>query len=568
MSIVYNHIRKHLANLASSDLSLQNESTILRQINHQAAALSPADCFRFSLPELESISFRPTSDFPGQRIHAIIGCDNGLLLPKLEAAPNDDLFILAPDTAAAWLLLAESDPAAFCQPMPVHLFTQAKNFLNEIHKAQNNWRRIYLWLTPLAHNNHPGLCREITRHLELADAIATNLAETVNKHYFRWAANENHNLHRLLHSPHCLSSPADQPGLEIPAILIGAGPSLTQALPMLKKVSERDQALLIAASTTLRLLARENIRPHIAIIIEGRPQNHFDNLPIEYLQQIHLLVSLQTAPKHLDVPCRDISWFHHHSAPTRELVNQLHPTARPLVAGGSVINNAFALASAWGCKPIALCGCDLAYAGKQKYTNGLERKNSEEEKKDLTRRFFPVSGKEQTVLNAPPEFINYARDLEKQIISYFDKVPGSQIYNLSQGGRCLSKTIFMEPEKFFDTIPAPSKTISRELEAYINSWQTPPRTGQTILFDHHQKLKQLLNYLKTTSRRSVSCDITNIEKEILSQQLDQLSEFRNQAALNLIPWLFRLYNRAPQDSDYERLTACVKTLTMAVSNAP
>src|SRR5690606_30787893 len=58
----------------------------------------------------------------------------------------------------------------------------------------------------------------------------------------------------------------------IPAIICGAGPSLTQALPVLSECKEK--ALLIAGGSTITALSKNGILPHLSLAVDPNPEEY------------------------------------------------------------------------------------------------------------------------------------------------------------------------------------------------------------------------------------------------------------------------------------------------------
>ena len=394
----------------------------------------------------------------------------------------------------------------------------------------------------------------------ICNKVALSEEITLNTQYFNWAVNENKNLKTLLNHAHAETS-STSIFKDVPALMIGAGPSLKATLPFLKKIKENNQALIISASTVLRILEKEGITPHFTVIIEGREQKHFSSLPESYIKQLVLIAALQTHTQHLKYRFRKIFWFHHETSPTTKLVEQMMPEALPIPSSGNVICDSLQLAINWGCNPIALCGCDMAYDAKQKYFDGLEKKDGDKE--EINKKYFPVPGQKGENLWAPAEFIAYAQSLENMIEKPAVKKKKQVVYNLSVGGRKLKGTIEIAPEEFYRrTLNQVSKADEIVLQQ-TSTWKRPAKEACTIQEKHSDILKNLHKTLQEMQKPDLNPLTKTAHTNTMLHLLNQLSEFNNGSAQLSIPWIHRLHSGGREEEDLAKLTTTVFKLYKA-----
>ena len=154
----------------------------------------------------------------------------------------------------------------------------------------------------------------------------------------------------------------------VPAILVGAGPSLDAILPSLE--AARKRALLISVDTALRPLLEHGIAPDLTITVDPSLENarHLINLPAA--PATWLVAEPSVHPSALD----------HFTGRTLTFrVGSHHPWPWLAATGidcavlrtwGSVITSGFDLARQMGCDPIVFVGADCAYTGEQPYCRG------------------------------------------------------------------------------------------------------------------------------------------------------------------------------------------------------
>lgn len=161
----------------------------------------------------------------------------------------------------------------------------------------------------------------------------------------------------------------------IPAIICGAGPSLIESIPDLRKIAH--SALIFAGGSGITALTQNNIQPHVSIAIDPnemewsqlREMNAF-TAPMCFaprvFSQIHALhngplIYLQMLSSgKIETMIEDTLEF-----PKEYLWDVIHPEAN------SVTTLGIAYALFLGCSPIYLCGVDLAYTSGLLYADGV-----------------------------------------------------------------------------------------------------------------------------------------------------------------------------------------------------
>ncbi|MBN2651291.1 MAG: motility associated factor glycosyltransferase family protein, partial [Spirochaetales bacterium] len=142
----------------------------------------------------------------------------------------------------------------------------------------------------------------------------------------------------------------------LPAIVLGAGPSLNKVLPKIKELQEK--ALIIAVDTALRGLTSHGVVPDFFLISDPQYWNirHLDNT--DTAQSILITSSEAVAL----FPKSKFSIYSSSSFPICKKIEELLKPGLPsLRSGGSVITSAWDLAQTLGCNQIFLAGIDFSY---------------------------------------------------------------------------------------------------------------------------------------------------------------------------------------------------------------
>ena len=489
-------ILERIRRLDTTDLQFANPQEIMAQIV-SSSQLKPHELIGFRWPE--SFEAAPaTTPVETNKIHLIFGSGLAQNTAKLQGLKFADLFILEPDPGLLCLFIGASAPEKLFPGARLHFFHKLDKCLQTLKEVQNFWRTISYMKLPDCVRQHPEIADRLQKELDVCNAIAGEEGATIEKHYFTWAAHENLNLKTLLTYPH--ASCFNNRYQNVPALLIGAGPSLAKALPTIRDLYNCQACLIVAASTSLRALEKAGIIPDFTIIIEGKQQSHFDKLNQQYLQNLTLLAALKTHPTHLNYNFKNIYWFHNQTSPTAELVEEIIPEACPLTSSGNVINEALQFVISAGCNPVVLSGCDLAFKNGVKYAAGLEKTNGDRE--DQKKIFFPVAGNNEAPLTAPPEFIAYARSLTTIISQQKSVNKDFRVINISTGGMQIKECETSSPEECQNTLALlKTKKNGRQRMPHKPKNQAQ-RSGTTFKHSQAAKIITALYYQQKPARNS------------------------------------------------------------------
>lgn len=211
----------------------------------------------------------------------------------------------------------------------------------------------------------------------------------------------------------------------LPCIIIAAGPSLENQLPIIKTLY--DKALLIAVGTAAGILDSHDIKPHFIMGLDGNitEANIFKALKNHdplflYAHMIHHeAVSAYQGPK---------MWF----TPSGEyriskLAERLGVEVPEITSGGSIAHTALALSNWLECDPIILVGQDLAYTNDKLYASGAVHESD-----GVDRSQYLLS---EDIFGEPiftkAAFLNFRNWFEDFIAL---KVENKTIYNCTEGG--------------------------------------------------------------------------------------------------------------------------------------
>jgi hypothetical protein len=234
---------------------------------------------------------------------------------------------------------------------------------------------------------------------------------------------------------------ADNPGINLlydkfkdkPAVIVATGPSLKKNMHLLKGIE--DKALIISCDSSLKLLMKNGIKPHMVTSLEREHevQQFFDGFEPEEVKDVYMtacpvlynhVYESYTGPQ--IIVYRNFDHF-----------KWLEIDRGILDIKLSSSNMAFKVAEALGCDPIILIGQDLAY-GEDGETHATETPFSCEGE-----AIFEVKGNCGTV-KTNSGWYNFLKAYEMDIVQHHGTV-----INCTEGGAYIPGT---QVEKFAETI--------------------------------------------------------------------------------------------------------------------
>ena len=212
-----------------------------------------------------------------------------------------------------------------------------------------------------------------------------------------------------------------RPGAE--ALVIGAGPSLEQNLPLLRAMlAQPEKRLVICADTAAKTLLAHGIKPDYVLILDYR--NTAEHLPVAAAKAMALVYFPVLSPATISA-WQGVRYAAYTSSAQYDRLRGYLPRAQ-LFSAGSVIHPAIDLAVQMGCQSVTLLGADFAFPGNKTHTgwsNGALRTFIE----DADR--WVLDGWGQRV-KSTHNFVAYLCDLER----YISRHPSVTFWNTSKQG--------------------------------------------------------------------------------------------------------------------------------------
>lgn len=225
----------------------------------------------------------------------------------------------------------------------------------------------------------------------------------------------------------------------VPAIICGAGPSLTKEIPLLKGLTDR--ALIFAGGSTMTALSKGGVRPHFTFALDPNPQE-VERLQETQTFEVPLFYGGRVKPEIFSLINGMKVYLRTHTGGSFEayLQQTLELGEREFSSefdqeALSVTTSCLSMAVRMGCNPIIFVGVDLAFTGGESYAPGvisdphIQIENLLKEVKASERLLEQVGHNGQKVYT----LVKWVME-SRAMASFMKKQPKIQFINATSGG--------------------------------------------------------------------------------------------------------------------------------------
>jgi len=306
----------------------------------------------------------------------------------------------------------------------------------------------------------------------------------------------------------------------IPAIIVCAGPSLTDSIDFIK--SNKDKAIIIAVDTSYYLLKRYSIEPHFCVSVDPQIINarYFEN-------------SSETKTVLVTDPSTHPSVFRFFKG-RMVMISSLFENVRwiekitgekgEVTHGGSVSTNAYDFALKIGANPVIMTGQDLSFTSGLAHAKGSYL---DEQMHIKTNRFFSEQDFNRKQITALPKiFMKGIKSPQlitnqKMIIfkNWFEKHNSESLINASSDGLILNGIKHTRTEDI-----NLSSTI--DLQSLIDSTYSSAADGKMFLNEVKDKFERIFNEIESYYERTYKAKEYS-EKLVLVIKTDSQNEIKH-----------------------------------------
>lgn len=305
----------------------------------------------------------------------------------------------------------------------------------------------------------------------------------------------------------------------IPFILCGAGPSLTQDIPLLKSLENR--AIILGSATGFNILNRAGVFPHFGLCIdpyeiqESRQLTHFGyETPFFYqLRFYHKATPLIHGPR-IYIGNYNYEkfgvWFN------RELKL---PRFENVELGVSTSNVFAYLAIELGCEPLIYLGMDLSFKNKTRYAEGITRHGTDQ-----------VRHAEHDALDTSSGMIVYAKNNKGEQVetkwnwleeaTQFTELAKSNSKRTFINATVEGLEIFEVPAKSLEEVAQEKLTRSYDILNWIHTELVQSQDPKVSL----DQIEEAINKWQKLVKGALQ-ELRDLEKTPLDQQNDALEKF-------------------------------------------
>jgi hypothetical protein len=232
---------------------------------------------------------------------------------------------------------------------------------------------------------------------------------------------------------------------EIPALIVGSGPSLQEDIHMLHDLKEH--CLLIAAGSSIQALLHHGIEPHLIVSMDGGEANFavFRDLEIEHIPLLYAPIIKYKILDHKKSLLLHV--FLNIDPVTPFILGQEQPDPK-FLSTATVTGTAIQAASYLGCTKIILMGQDLSYPNHQFYAQGVDHIAEEVIQRNLSAATLEVDNVSGGRNKTTKKMLNTLRDMET-LLKLFPQV---EFINTSKHGANIKGTRFLPLESIIDEL--------------------------------------------------------------------------------------------------------------------
>lgn len=318
---------------------------------------------------------------------------------------------------------------------------------------------------------------------------------------------------------------------DIPALLLAAGPSLDEILPILPELSER--CVVIAVDTALRACLRCGVEPDFLVLVDPQYWNyrHLDGLQAP---RTVMITESAAWPAVFRFPAR-AHFLCSSLFPLGRFLEQRTHKRGELGAGGSVATTAWDFARHLGCPEIFVAGLDLAFPRRQTHfkgslfeerAHGHSRRMVPAELESVRALYgagpYPVPDCRGGTVLTDKRLSLYAWWFESRIAAY----PACRTASLTFGGMMIPGIRCEEPGSCLDRPPC-REEIGNRIDKAVQD------AGEENQEDFSRSVRELIDSLedlsRVTCRAEKACgrrdaqELDRIDREILTHPAKEIA---------------------------------------------
>lgn len=285
--------------------------------------------------------------------------------------------------------------------------------------------------------------------------------------------------------------------LNIPVIIISAGPSLTKNVHLLKEL--KGKALLLCVATAYPTLKKYGVQPDFITSYDGGVENYLQfkkleikDVPLIFGSEINFQILKEYQGKIVaaNINSPFLSWME----------KQLDFTTGNLLVGPSIANVTFDLARKLGGNPIVFVGQDLAFTDNKTHATGTIYENRRFKYTGSVGQVFveDIFGKEVLSSRSLVSFLHW---FERQIENTKDRI----IIDATEGGAKIKATKIMNLREVIDKYCTTEFEIDNIVNKFFENYVEPDQHFYQNVLMNLEKITDDLLEVKNKSFQGLNC---------------------------------------------------------------
>lgn len=271
------------------------------------------------------------------------------------------------------------------------------------------------------------------------------------------------------------------------AIIVGAGPSLSKNIELLKQI--KGKAFILATDSAVKKMAKHNIKPDAFMSIDSEKNGLEYN---DILINTPLIMDINVKPELVENNKSVKIISAKNAILISKICEKLKMLLYPAETGGSVSCSAFSVLKMWNFKKIVLIGHDFAYTGGMIHAEGIFENNNTKIEGEV--RY--VEDNDGNLIETGFDYEIYLHWFENAIAKWTD----GEVINATEGGARVKGATVMTLKEVIDTY-----LKDREIVDYESIMKNMPpafddeeyEKAKQIIVDKRKSLDELLQKIES-----------------------------------------------------------------------
>lgn len=337
-------------------------------------------------------------------------------------------------------------------------------------------------------------------------------------------------------------------GIGIPAIVVGAGPSLDKNVEELKKV--KGKMFIFATDSAIKTLAKHNIMPDCIFALDPVKDDNY--IPENMDKDVVLVTTIHSGWKLINAHKGPYLFTNGLDRFTNKFSVEHNFFVQSIKSGGSVAHVAYSMAEHMGCNPVIFVGMDLAYPGNKSHCDDSVVASVTVEQLSGN---IPIKDIDGNNVYTSADMLRYKIWIEDEIKKHPEKV----FIDATEGGARIEGTVI---KKLFDAVNEYSrgeynlkeilrsgglvyeKELKKEFIDYVLQMPIHMRDNLVKVGRIKEIYKEMMALIETNAYKSKYFEKLQVESNSLLDEVenDSLSDITDNFVQNARNILFQNIN--------------------------